>query len=49
MEEQHSSWKGTYSINVSGVENNDHGSILIQESEECLCANCKDMKAANML
>ena len=40
MSEQQSSWKGAYYINVSSVGKNDQGSILIQEAEECLCANC---------
>ena len=35
MVEQRSSWKGPDTINVSSVENTDHGSILIQESESC--------------
>ena len=42
MAEQRSSWKGTDSINVSSVGNNDNSSILIKESESHYYANHTD-------
>ena len=44
MVEQRSLWKGPDTINVSSVGKTDHGSILIQEYEAHLYANCTDMR-----
>ena len=45
MVEQRSSWKGTYTINVSSVGNIDHGSIWIKEAEARSYGHRTDIKS----